>query len=221
MKARALVDLWRALRSDDVDVLAPEGAARLREMLPPEAEADAVLNAVRALEVVERERGAPSTASFVGTRPRPKPHEGGTRGALRELIASAQRELLVVGFSMTDPEIERLVQERARSGVRVTLVGDRKQEGLRAWLQRWPATIPRPVALLGVEPDENEPFRMHGKAVVADRRRALVGSANFTTGGLQRNVELGLRVDGVAAREVVEFIDRLADEKWLIEAGPS
>lgn len=210
MKARALVELWRALRAADVDIVAPEGAGRLKEMLPPEVDAGAVLNAVRALEVVERERAAPSAVSFVGTR-----------GALRELIASAQRELLVVGFSMTDPEIERLVQEKARSGVRVTLVGDRKQEGLRAWLQRWPAIIPRPVALLGVEPDENEPFQMHGKAVVADRQRALVGSANFTTGGLQRNVELGLRVDGAAAREVVEFIERLAQEKWLTDAEPS
>ncbi len=201
--------------------MAPEGATRLVGMLPSETDAESVLSAVRALEVLERERGVPSTAVFVGTRPRPKPHEGGTRGALRDLIATAQRELLVVGFSMTDPEIERLVQERARGGVRVTLVGDRKQAGLREWLERWPATIPRPVALLGVEPDENEPFLMHGKAVVADRERALVGSANFTTGGLQRNVELGLRVNGVAAREVVEFIDRLANEKWLVDAEQS
>ena len=146
-----------------------------------------MLNAVRALEVVERERAAPSTVSFVGTRPRPKPHEGGTRGALRELIASAQRELLVVGFSMTDPEIERMVQEKARSGVRVTLVGDRKREGLRAWLHRLPANIARPVALLGVEPDGNESFQMHGKAVV--------GSANFTTGvALDRHRRLRSRV---------------------------
>jgi phosphatidylserine/phosphatidylglycerophosphate/cardiolipin synthase-like enzyme len=217
VKARALVDLWRALRSTDIDVFAPEGAARLKKMLPPEADSAPVLAAVRALEIVERERAAPSTVSFVGTRPRPKPHEGGTRSSLRDLIASAQRELLVVGFSMTDPEIERLVQEKARSGVHVTLVGDRQQEGLRAWLQRWPPIIPRPVALVGVEPDENEPFQMHGKAVVADRQRALVGSANFTAGGLQRNVELGLRVDGAAAREVVNFIERLADERWLIQ----
>ena len=218
MTPRALVEAWRACRAAGVDVLTPGASGHLQDVLGLSTAADvtATLAAVRALEVVERERVVVSTATFVGTRPKPKPHEGGTRGALRALIASAERELLVVGFSMTDAEVERLVHERSKRAVRVTLVGDRTQEGVVEWVKRWPSVIPRPIALIGVEPDVGEPYFVHGKAVVADRTRALIGSANFTGGGLQSNVELGVLVEGRAATEVVEFIERLALDRWLV-----
>lgn len=217
MKPREVVDAWRALRRLGVDVLAPEAAREVTRSLPTETAAEAMLCALRALEIVERERTKPdSIATFVATRPRAGADAVGTRSRLREIINSATKELLVVGFSMTDSEIERLVLDRAKNFVRVTIVGEREQEGVREWLQRWPATVPRPTALVGVEADTHERYIVHGKAVVADRTRALVGSANFTAQGLHRNVELGMIIEGTAARHVAEFIDRLAAERWLV-----
>jgi phosphatidylserine/phosphatidylglycerophosphate/cardiolipin synthase-like enzyme len=49
---------------------------------------------------------------------------------------------------------------------------------------------------------------LHAKCLVVDRRRALVGSANFTDRGQSRNVEVGAIVEDAA------FAGELA-RQWL------
>jgi phosphatidylserine/phosphatidylglycerophosphate/cardiolipin synthase-like enzyme len=71
--------------------------------------------------------------------------------------------------------------------------------------------------LENVEPlAENAATLMHAKAIVADRRVALVGSANFTAGGLRSNLEVGVRVTGAVAADIVRTIERLEREGWLV-----
>ena len=51
---------------------------------------------------------------------------------------------------------------------------------------------------------------LHAKTIVANRRRAVVGSANFSIGGLDRNYELGLYVTGNTAFNLASFVDSIA-----------
>ena len=50
---------------------------------------------------------------------------------------------------------------------------------------------------------------MHGKTLLVDQADLLVTSANFTHHGQEENVELGVRLQGAAAREARAVIEHL------------
>lgn len=52
--------------------------------------------------------------------------------------------------------------------------------------------------------------QFHAKAVVIDRKRALIGSANFTWGGMAINHEIGVLLKGKYAWDIASLIDRFA-----------
>ena len=54
---------------------------------------------------------------------------------------------------------------------------------------------------------------------MADRKRTLIGSANFTAGGFRNNIELGIELDGPVSLEIVQLIERLIDGQWLEPIG--
>jgi phosphatidylserine/phosphatidylglycerophosphate/cardiolipin synthase-like enzyme len=103
--------------------------------------------------------------------------------------------------------------------VAVTVVSDRTRTGARELAGTWPAGAAPLTALEGVEPEMMK-WIVHGKVLVADRRMALVGSANFTEGGLLRNVEIGVRLEGRVAEEICRFVKKLETEGWLTVAKP-
>lgn len=53
----------------------------------------------------------------------------------------------------------------------------------------------------------------------AVRPWARFGSANFSGGGLDANVEFGVRVEGAVAEEVHRVVEALRAEGWLVAAG--
>jgi cardiolipin synthase len=113
-----------------------------------------------------------------------------SRGALTRLIAEATRSLAIETEEVTDRGIiAALLDARAR-GVAVTLVWPGPADGGAAFamLAGAGATV-RAVASPAI----------HAKVVVADGRTLYLGSANFTPTSLDRNRELGLRLDDAAA----------------------
>jgi phosphatidylserine/phosphatidylglycerophosphate/cardiolipin synthase-like enzyme len=114
---------------------------------------------------------------------------------LQELIGSAKRELIVTVENLGDPVIQEALIRAARRGVAVRLIVPMcglsddplrnypfmdalKQGGVLARVMPYPAT-PR------------QPY-MHAKMMVADGRRAYVGSANYSVNSTRLARELGL-----------------------------
>lgn len=67
--------------------------------------------------------------------------------------------------------------------------------------------------------DESGAFTFHPKVLVAakgQRRRAIVGSSNFTGGGFARNVELNLLLEGSAADPAFEDLAVAIDTYWKL-----
>ncbi len=142
---------------------------------------------------------------------------GGTRAienALLTLIGSAEHELALAVYSMT-PGPDRLWASLGRaldSGIRCTLIVDRLDEQnpqMREWIRdvsrRHTDTL-RVADFRGE--DDND--HLHAKIVVADRRRAIVGSANLTAHGLLLAHELALSIEGPAADDIAGRMDLLA-----------
>ena len=230
IEARSILRAWRLARDAGRALFAP-GVGETLPSLPgwggcgmPAAgvtkePAVTVLEALRAVELHHQEQPADlARVSLVATLPGGARPIAATRDVAREIVRGACRELLVVGFSITDAEFCALLTKRGADGVRVTVVGDREARDVEALARGWPATAAPLTALRDVEPERGEHRRMHGKVIVADRRVALLGSANFSVGGLSGNIELGVRVEGGVAQEIHRAVEALRDEGWLVPA---
>ena len=58
----------------------------------------------------------------------------------------------------------------------------------------------------------NNPMRNHTKAIIADSKIGVIGSANFTYSGLHTNIEIGVLIKGRTCRIFVDkFISGLGE----------
>jgi phosphatidylserine/phosphatidylglycerophosphate/cardiolipin synthase-like enzyme len=122
-----------------------------------------------------------------------------TRAAIEELIVEAAKSILVTAYTFDDPRISTLLATRAEEGVRVEVYLDKDQflndkysRDARQSVHDRLIDAGARVHLLDTQPDAT----FHVKALIADNRKAVIGSANITTRGLDRNTEVGLLLEG-------------------------
>lgn len=162
----------------------------------------------------EHQRSAHNVA-IVATLPEAGADFATTRDAVTDMVRSATQHLMVLGFGLTDAKLREEMIVAAGRGVAMTVVGERSRDDLLAFARSWPATVPMATFLQLVEAQPGTSALMHAKVIVADRRWALVGSANFSSGGLSTNMELGLRIEGPAAERLCTIVERLRTGRWL------
>ena len=159
-----------------------------------------------------------------------------TEAVVKEIIAAAESELLIVGYWLVTSTIQvqeliNLLVGKARSGVKVRFVFDpgEKSSGpdnLAALTRVWPVDLQNaPRAVYSWNEDmaqavdkQGNPYnrKLHAKVIVADRKDALVTSANLTQAGLLQNLEMGLHVKGAQAGAVVRHFNLLIDQEVLV-----
>jgi phosphatidylserine/phosphatidylglycerophosphate/cardiolipin synthase-like enzyme len=147
---------------------------------------------------------------------------GSIDSALEDIIASAQKELTILAYSMSDGADGLLLSicERLSDGVRVTMVVDRltDQYGrVPVRLLEMAKDYPSNCLIYDFSAESN--VHLHAKAVIADRQRAIVGSANLSWHGLVSNHELALRVDGPAVGEIARAVDLLLNHHIVRRVG--
>jgi PLD-like domain len=147
---------------------------------------------------------------------------GGTQAIERtlvDLIQTAERELALVVYAMSagPARVWDALEQAVDGGIRCTLVVDRLEaqnphmrERLRQLRNRHIATF-EVIDFLGE--DDND--HLHAKIVVADRTRALVGSANLTAHGLLLAHELAVLLEGPVAEEIAARIDLLGRSRLV------
>jgi phosphatidylserine/phosphatidylglycerophosphate/cardiolipin synthase-like enzyme len=148
------------------------------------------------------------------------PHGRLTMAVLADLIAEAQNEIVLVSYATLPSEDVRAALSAATSrGVDVTLLLERAADnpsfdahgepfpGLSARRLCWPAA--------------ERPARasMHAKVLVVDRQTALVGSANLTGYGLERNLQAGILIRG--GRVPTLLVEHLFSARGVQETGVS
>ncbi len=138
----------------------------------------------------------------------------GLRGAgpvIEDLISDATNEIHMLAYVVT-PHARRIVdllEVALERGVKVTVV-----------INKLAAQSPTVVSRLNrlskahkyfIVADFDTPKAdLHAKVVVADRKRAVVGSANFSFGGMTKNYEVGVRFEGREAWKLSKLIDSLS-----------
>jgi len=138
---------------------------------------------VAAAEAIFR---ADETGATSGPRGRLVTSPENSRAVLTELIDQAAASLAIETEELTDPPIVAALMAARARGVNVTLAwpGPADAGAAFASLAATGATV-RAVAAPTI----------HAKVVVADGRALYLGSANFTPTSLDRNREVGLRLD--------------------------
>jgi cardiolipin synthase A/B len=155
-----------------------------------------------------------------------------SREVVREILRDANTELLVVGYwiaARDDGEgiIEEVITSLAYAimrGVTVTVVVDERvrqdgRDNRGILISAWPLGAPLPKLLTWRLPPGDQHLKLHAKVVVADRRDALVTSANLTSHAMDRNMEMGVRIVGRPAVEIAKHFDLLAAD-GVLEAYP-
>lgn len=195
---------------------------------PERAALHGLLAAIVGLRRGERVRPRPELV-WTG----PEPQRGRARRTsviVPELLQGAQREVFLAGYSfMGEGELLAPLHVAMRDrGVRVEIVIDGSgvevdhdvppQEVLdRAvtafWKWTWPWESPRPTLLYDPRTLTRvwkprwqrwmSEASMHAKCVVVDRRRVLIGSANFTARAQFHNIEVGVVMSDVDLAEAL------------------
>jgi cardiolipin synthase len=137
----------------------------------------------------------------------------GMEPTIKEIIQSATSELQVIAYVFTPQAIEilNLIERAAEAGIRVTIVVNNlsNQNPLIQEKLRKIALIENALIVDFVHEKRRQ---LHAKVIIADRKVALVGSANFTWGGLYSNYEVGIKVEGEAAWKLAEMTDYFSNK---------
>ena len=142
---------------------------------------------------------------------------GSIESAIDDLFRSAEHEILMTVYSIsdgTDLTIQWLDSALGR-GVEVTMVVDkfdRQPDAVQASLRDFADTYDH-FSLMDFHGGQNS--ALHAKAIVADRRVAIVGSSNMSKRGLLGNFELAVEVCGEAAVAAGQALDALVNSRFV------
>lgn len=194
-----------------------------------ELSAQALAAALRTVAAaIETERENAASPQVVWTGPRVEgSYLRATRPVVLDILAAAQHELLVVGYWIAAGQarhdtVRHIIEEMAAAverGVRLRVVLDRlvRADGSTnrsLFLSLWPSTV-GPPTLLTWRSDVSAHVKLHAKVLVADRRDALVTSANLTMHAMGLNMEMGVRIRGPAADAVADHFGRMISQDVL------
>jgi cardiolipin synthase len=213
--------------------------ARLRDLqtvwgLHPELGPDSLATLLQvgaAALRVERRRAARMEVVWTGPRAETS-YLRATRQVVLDLVWGATSEVLIVGYWLVaNPDPNAIVPKfiegvatAARKGVSVKMILDQAARpggarNLDQLLSLWPTDIEPPSLFTWYRPDDDVHLKLHAKVIVADRRDALVTSANLTTHAMDRNMEMGVRVLGAPASAIANHFDRLIAQAVLVPYG--
>jgi cardiolipin synthase len=151
-------------------------------------------------------------AEIIGTGP--EFIKSGIRGiepTTEEIIRGAKVEIQVMVYVFTSNALHilSLLENAAKRGIRITIIVnnlDTQEQVIISKLREIADHFPYVRILNFID---NKKRQLHAKVVIADRKKAIVGSANLSWGGMYSNYEVGVRIEGKGAWKLAELVDSL------------
>lgn len=140
-----------------------------------------------------------------------------TGSAVRKLVQGAKRQLIVVGYELTNKDFEREVHLASERGVDIVMITDRRSKHGPRVLKEWPKHLSLPRVYQERESDVSHMAKMHGKALLADGSSLFISSANFTWLAVNANIELGVVLRGAQVATARDLFEELLVESRLLE----
>ena len=231
---RDLVELEESLRSEGiVDMFAPLERSGLRESPSASALSEHLLRVgfhepdrtmrlcLQALRVKHEEMaGHAVSAELVATLPPEMPGIARTTDqVLMEMMRPPVREVILLGYELTDLTVMRLLVDVEAAGADVTVICDRTRGTAERVLE---LGLLRPRVFQDRDRVGGAPYSsMHAKCLLVNGTDLLVTSANFTFHGLYGNIEIGVRLSGPPASEARKMFSHLVENGIVEEVHPA
>jgi cardiolipin synthase len=139
--------------------------------------------------------------------------------ALNELMDETRTELQIVAYRFTTSvqEFRDSFERVLHRGCNITLVLDQSSPDtdgysdtyVKSKLKEFKNLTVWDFTGLQVEGSQKYISQLHAKTVISDRKKAVVGSANFSRNGLLENHELALLIEGEKVLTLAKAIDEL------------
>lgn len=116
-----------------------------------------------------------------------------SRKVLSELIKGARKQLLIYDPKLSDRTMVRLLQERARNGVEVRVIG-KVSKGAK-----------------GLDAEKPSGLRLHARVIIRDGKEAFLGSQSLREIELEGRREVGIIIDD---EEVIGKLASVFEADW-------
>lgn len=141
----------------------------------------------------------------------------GTRAVepvMEEIIRDSKSEIHIMAYIFTPKAIHLLdlLKNVAERGVRIVIIINNLYSLKKSIVQKLINLTKELPNIKIFDFKDSKGSQLHAKIVISDRRKAVVGSANFSWGGLYTNYEIGLLIEGDQAWKLAEMSDMLASK---------
>ncbi len=130
---------------------------------------------------------------------------------IQELFDNAHEQIHLVAYVITDNAmwLADLIEKSLRRGRFVKLIINKLDPSLKI-TQKLLQLKKQYENFILIEFSRKYPGEtIHAKAVVIDRRKAVIGSMNFTWGGMVGNHEIGVLIEGPEVEDLAYALDML------------
>ncbi|MGH7900681.1 MAG: phospholipase D-like domain-containing protein [Thermodesulfobacteriota bacterium] len=135
----------------------------------------------------------------------------GTEPVIEDLLRQAQNEIQIMAylFSPNAKKILKLIEKALARGIKTTIIVNKLElhdERIKKHLSRLKDEFSH---LKIIDFKDKKGGQLHAKVLVVDRKKAVLGSANFSWGGMTKNYEIGVLVEGQPAWKLAKLVDDL------------
>ena len=138
-----------------------------------------------------------------------------TASVMQELLSHAKREIIIVGYRITDRKVGALLADAiGRVNNMIIVIDDDKHHANLAAINDVFKGTGRP-RIYSHRTKEGGFYKIHAKVTIIDGCEMLLTSANMTHHGIRRNFEMGLRVTGHSAEDARSMIMKMIDNNYF------
>jgi cardiolipin synthase len=135
----------------------------------------------------------------------------GMEPTIESLILEASSEIQIMAYVFTASALPilDLLEKQASKGLTITIVVNHLNSQRPTIISKLNKLSKFQKVKL-IDFADQRKRQLHAKVLIIDRMKALVGSANFTWGGMFTNYEVGIKVEGEVAWKLAALVDTLA-----------
>lgn len=136
----------------------------------------------------------------------------GIEPVMEEIIIQASKEIQIMAYVFTSNALHilDLIEQAAKKGIRISIVVNELQSQDKTIISRFKKMTEDFPYVQIFDFTDPKKKQLHAKIIVVDRKKAVVGSANFSWGGMYSNYEVGLLIEGPPAWKLAEIVDHLS-----------
>lgn len=142
---------------------------------------------------------------------------------VEDMIASSKTEIQILAYviSASANAFLNLLEDALRRHVRLLIVINKINDQDRTVVRKLKSMDKKYAGLRVVGLKLPNGGDLHAKVIVSDRKKAIVGSANFSWHGMSHNYEIGVLLEGSSAWKLGKMVDELVEGTAVSASGSS